>query len=301
MDDQLIGTISSAMTRASGLATTTIVLFFTGVLFFIAGFNSHHDELSSIYTDERSSKSWRITLAWGMMIAGTLIGVYSIINHTTSIQRHRDQDAEIVRAQRDHSLRIDWGSLTKTARDGRKGTNASDATAVTFYRIPEGAGGSPSKIILYATREVAKAIIEIIGSQNSLDRNIPSALREGITSEDEGRARSATDETSGRQSEKYVPHGLEKFSLVLRSHMSALIDNPHVNRKSADKLERLGISVTCRGDEKEILAALPVGIYLDQSAEVFRLLSELGTNGYDQKSLHINTVEETIKVTFNLN
>lgn len=83
--------------------------------------------------------------------------------------------------------------------------------------------------------------------------------------------------------------------------MSALANNPHVNQKIAGQLAKLGITLESQTSALEILATLPAGIYLDESARIFKLLSRLGEKGYDQKSLHIRTVEETIEVTFSLN
>jgi hypothetical protein len=83
--------------------------------------------------------------------------------------------------------------------------------------------------------------------------------------------------------------------------MLAIEQNPRIKQTVATKLKRLGVSLVATDDERTIKAEISSPVYLDDSGRIFKELSRLGINGYDQKSLHIDTVEGVINVSFTLN
>lgn len=184
MDEQLIGEIAGAMISASGLWSNSIILFASGVLFFIAGYNARHHE-----------RRFRTALAWMMIIAGPLIVMASIVNHLVSVRRYRAQAASVVEAQRGRNLNIYWELLARNEENDWIEIEVPNIPTVTFYEMRDNRR-EPSRIILYTTREVAKAIVQVINSQNILEPNIPSAKKSEITKAPEGRVRA-----SGTQAE----------------------------------------------------------------------------------------------------
>lgn len=82
--------------------------------------------------------------------------------------------------------------------------------------------------------------------------------------------------------------------------MSDLSTNPHVNRRVASALQRMGVTIEI-AEEKKVTARLPERVEFAASSKIFLKLAKLGVRDYDTSTLNINTCSGTVIVTFTLN